>query len=554
MSKQILFSNEARAKLYKGMEVLANAVRSTLGPKGRNVVIEKPFVAPHVTKDGVTVAKEVSLKDPVENMGATMLRQAASTTGTMAGDGTTTSTVLAESMISQGLTLIEHENANPIDLKKGMTVALKKIIGALKISKHSERLDLDSPKLAQVAAISANNDQELGTLIASAIQSVGADGLVTVQESTNTETSVTKSNGIYFNKGYMSPQFITNKDKAVIEYENPLILFIDESIRDIQRLVPFIEFTHQPKINRPIVFIADDIIEQALNMMVMNVQQKGLKIAAVKAPSFGDNRKDIMKDMALACGGLYISDSEGLDLGSLSANPSVNVMNDIFGQAERIVIKKNETTIIGGLGDDEDIKLRINQIKEELSQSNVPDHRKQMEDRIARLTGGVAIISVGAATEMEMKEKKDRVDDAVAATKAALEEGIVPGGGYMLRYLSDALILNSGLTNVDQLKGFYLVMDALLEPTFAIMENAGYDREHATIQLNTYWNGEGVGFDALEERWVNLKDHGIIDPVKVIRVALENAVSAASTILTTNVTINMDPEDKPREIGGFPGF
>ena len=554
MSKQILFSNEARAKLYRGIEILANAVRATLGPKGRNVVIEKPFVAPHVTKDGVTVAKEVSLKDSVENMGATMLRQAASTTGTMAGDGTTTSTVLAASMISQGIDLIEKEHANPIDLKKGMTWALTKVLDALKTSKHLEAIDLDSHRLAQVGTISANNDRELGKLIAEAIQSVGVDGLVTVQESTNTETSVVKSNGIYFNKGYMSSQFITNKDKAIIEYDNPLILFIDESVRDIQRLVPFIEFTHQPQINRPIVFIADDIIEQALNMMVLNVQQKGLKIAAVKAPSFGDNRKVIMKDMALACGGLYISDSEGLDLGTISANPTLSIMNDIFGQAERIVIKKNETTIIGGLGDDEDIKLRISQIKEELTQSNIPDHRKQMEDRIARLSGGVAVISVGASTEMEMKEKKDRVDDAVAATKAALEEGIVPGGGYMLMYISELIFDHSELTVADQIKGYDLVMHALRQPLYAIMDNAGYDEDVASIQIDNNWDEEGIGFDALEERWVNLKENGIIDPVKVIRVALENAVSVASTILTTNVTINMDPEDKPREIGGFPGF
>lgn len=545
MSKVVLFGKEAREKLAKGINILADAVRSTLGPRGRNVVIEKPYQAPHVTKDGVTVAREISLADPVENMGAEMIRQAASTTADSAGDGTTTSTVLAQQMISEGLSAIEG-GANPIDIKRGMDRALKDVVAILE--KQSEKIDLDSERVQQVATISANNDPELGRTIAKAIKSVGTDGVVLVEESKSPETTVDYLQGITFDRGYMSEKFVTNPEKMVVEYHDPVILFIDENVKSIQSVLPVIEACNTNGVKVPLVIIADDIIEQALNMLIANKMTRGLEVVAIKAPSFGDNRKDVMQDMAIATGGVFLSDSNGKNLDQAcrafektkSKEHQVALLQNL-GQCEKITVGKHTTTIVGNAGKEEEVQIRVGEIKAQMQEASADGYKAQMKERIAKLTGGVAVIYVGAATEIEMKEKKDRVDDAVAATQAALLEGIVAGGGLTLAKCFAAM------RDLDDI-GYTIVANALYQPMLGIMENAGANEDATTKAAVVIHDDRGIGYDALNDVWVNLKDEGIIDPVKVTRVAVENAVSVASTVLTTNVTVNMEIGDRPKDV------
>lgn len=532
MSKEILFQKDARLKLRQGIDALANAVKSTLGPMGRNVIIEKPFDPPHVTKDGVTVAKEISLKDPVQNMGADMIRQAASTTADLAGDGTTTSTILAQSMINKGLNAVD-KGANPIGVKRGMIKALN--LATESIKDMSEKINIKSKRLAQVATISANNDEELGKLISKAIKSVGKEGIVTVEASKTAQTYIEDLSGSQFDKGYMSPYFTTDTEKMLCEYDEPLILFHDGGIRDIQSLVPIIEASMHPSVDRPIVIIADDVMDQALNMLVANKMKSGARIVAIKAPSFGDNRKDIMSDLAVATGGVYVSPTQGVEMSQVTINH--------LGQAEKIIVTKDRTIIISGRGDKDQIQKRINSIKADLENASVPQYKHQIRERLGKLSNSISVIHVGAATELEMREKKDRVEDAVYATQAALVEGIVPGSGYALGYIGANFKTNQEFESKDEFIGFNIVKESLTEPMTCIQVNAG--------MIPSERFEENLGFDALANEWVDLKLSGIVDPAKVTRVALENAVSVASTVLTTNVTINIIPENKPKDLGQF---
>lgn len=539
----VLFDQKAREKLQQGIDLLANAVKSTLGPRGRNVVIEKPFSEPHVTKDGVTVARAIKSEDPVENMGIMLVKQAASTTADLAGDGTTTSTVLAQAMIEEGLYSVEKLEKNPIDIKRGMDLALK---DALKlIDEQSEEISLESDRIEQVATISANNDVELGTIIGSAIKRVGRDGVVLVEESKNSETEIDYIQGVTFDKGYMSDQFVTDDRKMVVEYDEPLILFVDENIRSIQSLLPFIEAcNYSGEQQFPLVIVANDIIDQAVNMLVANKMSRGLQVVTIKAPSFGDHRDDLMQDMAIATGATYISGKTGKNLQQFRSPKSLQERGAILsflGQCEKVTVNKNSTTFLGNVGDEEQINIRINQIKSQLGSEQSAGYKYQMKERIAKLSDGIAVIKVGAATEIEMREKKDRVDDAVAATQAALEAGIVPGGGLTLARCFAKLKRGDNL-------GYNLVVDSLIKPMLVIMANAGASDDDTTRAATIIHNDTGRGYDALNDQWVVLKDEGIIDPTKVTKIALENAVSVASTVIMTNVTINMNPKDKPQEI------
>ena len=541
MAKEIYFDVEAREKLKKGVDALANAVKVTLGPKGRNVVIGKKFGAPHVTKDGVSVAKEIELKDPIENMGAQMVKEVASKTADIAGDGTTTATVLAQAIITAGMKNVAA-GANPMDLKRGIDKAVTEIVKGLKAI--SKEVGSDNDKIRQIASISANNDETIGALIAEAMKKVGNDGVITVEEAKGTETEVKTVEGMQFDRGYLSPYFVTNTDKMITEMENPLILIYDKKISNMKELLPILEPVVQA--GKPLLIIAEDLDGEALATLVVNRIRGSLKIAAVKAPGFGDRRKAMLEDIAILTGGHVISEERGMTL--------ENVTMDMLGTAEKVEIDKENTTIINGAGKKEDIQARIKQIKAQIESTTSDYDKEKLQERLAKLAGGVAVLYVGAATEVEMKEKKDRVDDALAATRAAVEEGIVPGGGVALIRALDGLGKIKG-ANMDEDTGIDIVRRAVEEPLRQIIANAG---EEGAIIVQKVKDGKNdYGFNARTEQFEDLYKAGVIDPTKVTRIAMENAASIASMLLTTECVIADEPEENtpmPPMGGGMPGM
>jgi len=530
-AKQINFNSDAREKLKEGIDALANAVKVTLGPKGRNVVIQKSFGAPTITKDGVSVAKEIELEDAVANMGAQMVKEVASKTADAAGDGTTTATVLAQAMVNAGLKNVAA-GANPMDLKRGIDKAVKAIIANLK--DQSEQIGEDFNKIQQVAAISANNDDTIGTLIADAMKRVTKDGVITVEEAKGTDTEVKEVIGMQFDRGYLSPYFITDAEKMEAEYENPYLLITDKKIANMQDLVPVLEKSLQT--GRPLLIIAEDVESQALGVLVVNRLRAGLKVIAVKAPGFGDRRKAMLEDIAILTGGTVISEEQGYKL--------ENAGLEHLGSCERITVDKDNTTIVGGKGTAANIKARIAQIKQQIEATTSDYDREKLQERLAKLAGGVAVLYVGAATEAEMKEKKDRVDDALHATRAAIEEGIVPGGGVALVRAIDSLKKVKGV-NDDEEYGIAIVRKALEAPIRIIAENAGVD---GSLVFHKVAEGKGdFGYNARTDEYEDMKKAGIIDPTKVTRIALENAASIAALVLTTECVISEKPK---KESGG----
>ena len=529
MAKEIQFNTDARNGLKAGVDQLANAVKVTLGPKGRNVVIEKKFGAPSVTKDGVSVAREIELKDALENMGAQMVKEVASKTADVAGDGTTTATVLAQALIGEGLRNVAA-GANPMDLKRGMDKASKAIIEELK--KLSREVGDDNSKIEQVGTISANNDETVGKLIAEAMRVVGNEGVITVEEAKGTETEVKTVEGMQFDRGYLSPYFVTNSEKMEAELESPYILIYDKKISTMKDLLPSLEQTAQS--GRPLLIIAEDIDGEALATLVVNKIRGSLKVAAVKAPGFGDRRKARLQDIAILTGGQVISEETGLKL--------ENVTLADLGTAEKVTIDKDNTTIVNGSGAKEQIDARIGEIKAQIETTTSDYDREKLQERLAKLAGGVAVLYVGAATEVEMKEKKDRVDDALHATRAAVEEGIVPGGGTA--YIRAAAQVG-GLTGVnqDETTGVQIVLRAVEEPLRQIVANAGGE---GAVVANAVREGEGdFGYNARTEVFENLFEAGVIDPTKVTRVALENAVSISGMVLITECVIADEEEEAP---------
>jgi chaperonin GroEL len=538
MAKEIVFDVDARDKLKKGVDALANAVKVTLGPKGRNVVIGKKFGAPHVTKDGVTVAKEVELKDPIEDMGAQMVKEVASKTADIAGDGTTTATVLAQAIIAAGMKNVAS-GANPMDLKRGIDKGVAAIVENLK--KISKEVGSDNDKIRQIASISANNDETIGALIAQAMKVVGNDGVITVEEAKGTETEVKTVEGMQFDRGYLSPYFVTNTEKMVTEMDNPYILIYDKKISSMKELLPVLEPVAQS--GKSLLIIAEDVDGEALATLVVNRIRGSLKIAAVKAPGFGDRRKAMLEDLAILTGGTVISEERGLTLENASL--------DYLGSAEKIEVDKDNTTIINGGGRKEDIKARVSQIRAQIEASTSDYDKEKMQERLAKLAGGVAVLYVGAPTEMEMKEKKDRVDDALAATRAAVEEGIVPGGGVALIRCLDALEKIKGV-NEDENTGIAIVKRAVEEPLRQIVANAG--GEGAVVVQKVKEGKNDFGYNARTDVYENLYKAGIIDPTKVTRIAIENAASIASMLLTTECVIADQPVDDSGAMGaGMPG-
>lgn len=536
--KQINFNTDAREKLKEGVDALANAVKVTLGPKGRNVVIQKSFGAPAVTKDGVSVAKEIELEDPVANMGAQMVKEVASKTADAAGDGTTTATVLAQAMVTAGLKSVAA-GSNPMDLKRGIDKAVKVIVKDLKA--QTEEIGDDFSKIEQVAAISANNDEEIGKLIANAMKRVSKDGVITVEEAKGTDTHMEEVIGMQFDRGYLSPYFITDAEKMIAEYENPYLLITDKKISNMQDLVPVLEKTLQT--GRPLLIIAEDVESQALGVLVVNRLRAGLKVVAVKAPGFGDRRKAMLEDIAILTGGVVISEEQGYKLENADLSH--------LGSCERVTIDKDNTTVVGGKGKDDAIKARINQIKQQIESTTSDYDKEKLQERLAKLAGGVAVLYVGAATEVEMKEKKDRVDDALHATRAAIEEGIVAGGGVALVRAIASLDKLKG-ANEDETIGVNIVRKALEYPVRVIAENAGVD---GSIVFHKILDGKnGFGYNARTDEYQDLKKAGIIDPTKVTRIALENAASIAGLILTTECVINDKPEKKAAMNGAHPGM
>ena len=526
MSKEISFSIDARDKLKSGIDALAGAVKVTLGPKGRNVVIQKSFGAPTITKDGVTVAKEVELEDAVANMGAQMLKEVASKTADIAGDGTTTATVLAQAIVAAGLKNVTA-GANPMDLKRGIDKAVKKIIETLK--SQAEVIGNDIEKIKQVAAVSANNDEEIGSLIAEAMKKVSKDGVITVEEAKGTDTYVDEVLGMQFDRGYLSPYFITNADNMTVEYESPYILIYDKKISNMQEMLPILEKSLQS--GRPLLIIAEDVDSQALGVLVVNRLRANLKVVAVKAPGFGDRRKAMLEDIAVLTGGTVISEEKGYKL--------ENAEITHLGQAEKITIDKDNTIVVNGKGGAEDIKARINQIKQQIEITTSDYDKEKLQERLAKLAGGVAVLYVGAPTEVEMKEKKDRVDDALSATRAAVDEGIVVGGGVALVRAISALDNLKG-ENEDQTIGVQIVRKALEAPLRIIAENAGVE---GSVVLQKVAEGKGdFGYNARTGIYEDLKKAGVIDPVKVTRIALENAASIAGMVLTTECVMNEKKE------------
>jgi chaperonin GroEL len=527
MAKQIFFDIEARNKMKKGVDILANAVKVTLGPKGRNVVIEKKFGAPQVTKDGVTVAKEIELDDPIENMGAQMVKEVASKTADIAGDGTTTATVLAQAIISEGLKNVAA-GANPMDLKRGIDKAVARVVENLK--SQSQTIGNDSKKIQQVASISANNDETIGKLIAEAFGKVGKEGVITVEEAKGTDTTVDVVEGMQFDRGYISPYFVTNSEKMEAELQNPYILIYDKKISAMKDILHILEKVAQS--GRPLVIIAEDLEGEALATLVVNKLRGTLKVAAVKAPGFGDRRKEMLQDIAILTAGTVISEElgyklEAADLASL-------------GQAASITIDKDNTIVVGGKGKKADIIARFNQIKAQVENTTSDYDKEKLQERLAKLSGGVAVLYIGAATEMEMKEKKDRVDDALHATRAAVEEGIVPGGGVSFIRAIESLEKLKG-ANEDETTGIAIVKRAIEEPLRQIVINSGIE---GSIVVQKVKEGKGdYGFNARTEVYENLLKAGVIDPTKVTRIALENAASIAGMLLTTECVV----ADKPKK-------
>ncbi|MNK24674.1 60 kDa chaperonin [compost metagenome] len=538
MAKQIYFDVEAREKLKKGVDSLANAVKVTLGPKGRNVVIGKKFGAPQVTKDGVSVAKEIELADPIENMGAQMVKEVASKTADIAGDGTTTATVLAQAIITAGLKNVAA-GANPMDLKRGIDKAVLSVVADLK--KISKEVGSDNDKIKQIATISANNDETIGSLIAEAMKVVGNDGVITVEEAKGTETDVKTVEGMQFDRGYLSPYFVTNTDKMIAEMEHPLILIYDKKISNMKELLPILEPVVQN--GKSLIIIAEDVDGEALTTLVVNRLRGSLKIAAVKAPGFGDRRKAMLEDIAILTGGQVITEERGLTL--------ENATLDMLGTAEKVEIDKDNTTIINGAGQKDSIQARIGQIKAQMESTTSDYDREKLQERLAKLAGGVAVLYIGAPTEVEMKEKKDRVDDALAATRAAVEEGIVPGGGVALIRAMDALETLIG-ANDDETTGIAIVKRAIEEPLRQIIANAG--GEGAVVVQKVREGKADFGYNARIDQYQNLYEAGVIDPTKVTRIAIENAASIASMLLTTECVIADEPEvEAPHMHGGMPG-
>ncbi|HRN95019.1 MAG: chaperonin GroEL [Chitinophagales bacterium] len=529
MAKNILFEKDARDKLKTGVDKLANTVKVTLGPKGRNVVIDKKFGAPQITKDGVTVAKEIELEDAVENMGAQMTKEVASKTADLAGDGTTTATVLAQAIVGPGLKTLAS-GANPMDLKRGIDKAVKVVVDNLK--SISENVGKDNKKIEQVATISANNDSEIGKMIADAMQKVTTEGVITVEEAKTTSTYVDVVEGMQFDRGYLSPYFVTNAEAMEAELEQPYILIYDKKISNMRELLPILEKTAQA--GRPLLIIAEEVEGEALATLVVNKLRGTLRVAAVKAPGFGDRRKEMLKDIAILTGGIAISEEQGYKL--------ENADLSYLGQAEKISVDKDNTTIVNGKGDKDQITARVNEIKAQVEKATSDYDKEKLQERLAKLSGGVAVIYVGAPTEVEMKEKKDRVDDALHATRAAVEEGIVPGGGVAYIRATAALDKLKG-DNDDENTGIQIVKRAIEEPLRTIVANAGLE---GSIVVQKVKEGKGdYGYNARTDEYEDLKKAGVIDPTKVSRVALENAASIASMLLTTEAVIVDKKEDKP---------
>jgi chaperonin GroEL len=537
MAKIIKFDSEARTSLKAGVDKLANAVKVTLGPKGRNVILQKQFGVPHITKDGVSVAKEIELEDPIENMGAQLVKEVASKTADQAGDGTTTATVLAQEIYNLGFKNVAA-GANPMDLKRGIDVAVGAVVKELgNISKKIK----SSTEIEQVATISANNDSEIGKMIATAMEKVGKDGIITVEEAKGIETEVKVVEGMQFDKGYSSPYFVTNQDTMDVQFDNPVVLIYDKKISAMKDILPVLESVAQT--NKPLVIISEDLEGEAMATLVVNKMRGTLKVAAVKAPAFGDRRKEMLQDIATITGGTVISEEVGLSLEKVTMS--------MLGKAEKIVIDKDNTTIINGGGKKEDIKARVELIKTQIEKSTSDYDTEKLQERLSKLSGGVAILYIGAATEVEMKEKKDRVDDALHATRAAVAEGIVPGGGVALiraqKSLDKLELPNEGDYNT----GIFIVRKAIEAPLKTIVQNAGGSAE---VIINEVRNSKGnMGYNARSEEYVDMVKAGIIDPTKVTRLALENAGSIASLLLTTECVVATEKEEKQLQMpqGGF---
>jgi chaperonin GroEL len=543
MGKEIKYNIDARALLKEGVDQLANAVKVTLGPKGRNVVLEKKFGAPQVTKDGVTVAKEIELKDPYQNMGAQMVKEVASKTGEIAGDGTTTATILAQAIINVGLKNITA-GANPMDVKRGIDKAVEKIVEHL--ASQATVIGDDLSKIEQVARISANDDKEIGKLIAEAMNKVHKEGVVTVEESKGTSTHVEVVEGMQFDRGYISAYFVTNTEKMEAELDNPYILIFDKKISSMKDLLPILETTAQT--GKPLLIIAEDVEGEALATLVVNRLRGSLRVCAVKAPGFGDRRKEMLEDIAILTGGTVISEEKGLKLEHATI--------DMLGTAEKVTVNKDNSTIVNGFGDKEMIKARIAQIKQQMTTTTSDYDKEKLQERLAKLAGGVAVLYIGAASEVEMKEKKDRVDDSLHATRAAIEEGTVPGGG--VAYIrSIAALDNFKGDNDDQTTGIEIVKRAIEEPLRQIAANAG--KEGAVVVQNVKSGKGDYGYNAQTDTYEKLTKTGVIDPVKVVRIALENAASIAGMFLTTEAIIVEEKEDQPPMPphgmgGGMPGM
>lgn len=529
MAKEISFNIDARDQLKKGVDELANAVKVTLGPKGRNVIIEKKYGAPHITKDGVTVAKEIELDDAMQNLGAQLVKEVASKTGDQAGDGTTTATVLAQSIVGVGLKNVTA-GANPMDLKRGIDKAVAKVVESIKAQAHEVGADYD--KIEQVATISANNDAEIGKLIADAMRKVSKDGVITIEEAKGTDTDIKVVEGMQFDRGYISPYFVTNTETMEVEMDKPYILIYDKKISNLKELLPILEPAVQS--GRPLLIIAEDVDSEALTTLVVNRLRAQLKICAVKAPGFGDRRKEMLEDIAVLTGGVVISEEKGIKLESATL--------DLLGTAEKVTVNKDNTTIVNGAGDKEQIAARVAQIKAQIANTTSDYDREKLQERLAKLAGGVAVLYVGAASEVEMKEKKDRVDDALSATRAAIEEGIVPGGGVTYIRAIESL---EGLKaeNDDERTGIEIVKRAIEEPLRQIVANAG--KEGAVVVQKVREGKADFGYNARSDKYENMFAAGVVDPAKVTRVALENAASIAGMFLTTECVIVEKKEEDP---------
>ena len=538
MAKEILFNIEARDQLKKGVDALANAVKVTLGPKGRNVIIEKKFGAPHITKDGVTVAKEIELTDAYQNTGAQLVKEVASKTGDDAGDGTTTATVLAQAIVAEGLKNVTA-GASPMDIKRGIDKAVAKVVESIK--SQAEMVGDNYDKIEQVGTVSANNDPVIGKLIADAMRKVSKDGVITIEEAKGTDTTIGVVEGMQFDRGYLSAYFVTNTEKMECEMEKPYILIYDKKISNLKDFLPILEPAVQT--GRPLLVIAEDVDSEALTTLVVNRLRSQLKICAVKAPGFGDRRKEMLEDIAVLTGGVVISEEKGLKLEQATI--------EMLGTADKVTVSKDNTTIVNGAGDKENIKERCEQIKAQIVSTKSDYDKEKLQERLAKLSGGVAVLYVGAASEVEMKEKKDRVDDALRATRAAIEEGIVPGGGVAYIRALDALEGFKG-DNVDETTGIDIIKRAIEEPLRQIVANAG--KEGAVVVQKVREGKADFGYNARTDVYENLHAAGVVDPAKVTRVALENAASIAGMFLTTECVIVEKKEDKPEMPMGAPGM